>query len=371
MDFRLISLIGYLYFSTLTFRAACEFEVWINVNPPAVKFGDSLVVTCNTTCPNSTINIEYKRGIQPNRTEDKNQIRDYFASIQKWDFTTPCSVQCPSQSNEKKERKEVVTVYNQELNISSYEVQETGKPYSLECIGPRVYPSNKLILTWLRGNKIIQNISKEEQGFPDNDKRLRNVFNFTASISDHQQTFTCLAQVDLGYTIMPIANSSIILETYYKPQNTVISVNNKTVSELPVLIKKSDEAIMACSSNGNPPVNIEWKDPRQGSKYETQPSGVLHISQIKSEHGGIYICRAKNQFGTDEKTVIISIKGVKDEKWKLVLLFAEIVFFLSVIFALFCCFTICKHSKSGSYKVREDLSVFSKIQDEEKIPLDE
>ncbi|XP_041033035.1 vascular cell adhesion protein 1-like isoform X2 [Carcharodon carcharias] len=283
------------------------FEVLININPPAVEFGGSLQVNCSTTCTKPVLSVEYKPGVNPNRTKSRNWSTDYFPSVQEWDFAAPCTVFCESKM---KEKKVVVTVYNREINITPPpEVLEVNRTYSLECTGPRVYPNNKLILTWLRGREIIQSNFTEETGFPDEDKRLRNVFSFTASMSDDGQEYTCLAEVDLGSgTTKPIATSSVTLQTHYKPGGTTISVNNKTVSEFPVYVSKGDEVTITCNSSGKPTPTVKWEDLGNGSNIEIGPPGVLRISQATSEHQGIYKCRATNQYGIDEKEVDIRVK---------------------------------------------------------------
>uniref|UniRef100_UPI00398E4458 intercellular adhesion molecule 1-like isoform X4 n=1 Tax=Pristiophorus japonicus TaxID=55135 RepID=UPI00398E4458 len=222
MDFRLISPVACICLFPLLFIVTANvagFEVSLDTNPPAVEFGDSLEVICRTTCPDPTVTVEYKPGIHSNRTNGTGWFTDYIPSVQEWDFTVPCSVICKSDHFKLKEAKKVVTVYNRELNITSPpEVLEINKTYSLECTGPRVYPNNKLILTWLRGSEIVQSNSTGEPGSPDEDNRLQNVFSFTASTSDDRQEYTCLAEVDLGSnTTKPIANSSVTLQTYYFP----------------------------------------------------------------------------------------------------------------------------------------------------------
>ncbi|XP_041032846.1 vascular cell adhesion protein 1-like isoform X2 [Carcharodon carcharias] len=204
----------------------------------------------------------------------------------------------------------IFRITDREINITPPpEVLEVNRTYSLECTGPRVYPNNKLILTWLRGGEVVQSNSTEEKGSPDEDERLRNVFSFTASISDDGQEYTCLAEVDLGSnTTEPIANSSVTLQTHYKPGGTTISVNNRTVSEFPIFVSKGDEVTITCNSSGKPTPTVKWEDPSNGSNIEIGPPGVLRISQATSEHQGIYKCRATNQYGIDEKEVDIRVK---------------------------------------------------------------
>ncbi|XP_078091104.1 vascular cell adhesion protein 1-like isoform X2 [Mustelus asterias] len=312
MDFKLNSAVGCIYISPVIFSITAivtGFEIRVNTNPSAVEFGDSLEVNCTTTCTDPIINVEYKPGTQHHRTTGSNWYTDYFPSVHTWDFAAPCTVTCKSESSQLKEEKMVVTVYNREINITSPpDVLEANRTYSLECIGPRVYPNNKLILTWLRGSEIVQNSSTGEQGYPDEEKRLRNVFSFTASVSDDGQVYTCLAEVDSGSSDRKIiANSSVTLQTHYKPGNTTISVNNKTVSGFPVNVSKGDEVTLICNSNGNPTSTLKWEDPSNGSNVEIAPPGILHIFHATSEHQGIYKCTATNPYGIDEKDVDIRV----------------------------------------------------------------
>ncbi|XP_069783571.1 intercellular adhesion molecule 5-like isoform X2 [Narcine bancroftii] len=563
--------------------------------------------------------VEYKPGINPNRLQGSDWIRDRFQNVQKWDFTVPCSVSCPSL-NDFQEDKMVVTVYNEHLNvIAPAEVLEIDQNYSLICIGPRVYPNNKVILTWLRGNEKIQHISTNEEGYPDDDVRLKNVLEVTARKSDDGQVYTCLAELDLGsnltkqiakrsetlqtyffpqpptilnknavevnqeatlmcqvenvypvdkmrvrwfldgkewnsvtkrpdpttvwatiawtpqepgwteltcmadfenytsvmrndsiniemyvfpgpeiqvptsiegipvnitcsvfnvsgafqlrlkagrdllenasgvseltiyHTVYPLAklngeeytceaelklqlhsesinkeqsatlnvqyspdevqisqeqewiegksqtltchgkgnpdpqvlwrrdgeiissietfhipfvqlengghymctlynefgsiNSSFRAEILYKPQNTGITVNNRTVDGGSVFIKNGDEVTMTCHSSGNPQATLEWIVPSQGKKVETNHSGVLHISHTTSEHKGVYRCRASNELGTDEKVVELMMEG---ETWWMVILFilAATAGILAVIWYL-----VNRARKTGEYKV--------------------
>uniref|UniRef100_UPI00398E34BD vascular cell adhesion protein 1-like n=1 Tax=Pristiophorus japonicus TaxID=55135 RepID=UPI00398E34BD len=311
MDFRLTSRFGYICLFTMFFAVTgivAGVETWINANPAAVAFGDSLVVNCSTTCATEpTIVIE---GIRDNHPKSGAQWKTHSSSsIQSWATRVTCAVLC--LPNGSVTNRQTMTVYNRELNITSPpEVLEINKTYSLECTGPRVYPNNKLILTWLRGSEIIQSNSTGEPGLPDEDNRLRNVFSFTASTSDDRQEYTCLAEVDLGSnTTKPIANSSVTLQTYYKPTGTIVSANNKSISESPVHFSNGDSIILICDSQGNPQPTLKWDYP-QKSNIVINPSGVLHISDATAENNGIYKCTAANKLGADEKNVYIKVKGI-------------------------------------------------------------
>ncbi|XP_060711036.1 intercellular adhesion molecule 5-like [Hemiscyllium ocellatum] len=218
MGFQIISPHRLLQFFTVTSYVTINvagIDIWIDVTPQVLEYGDSLKANCSTSCVDSNplIVLEYKSGLSPQRKRESTWISDFFPNVTAWDISVPCFVNC---KNEHISDKKVVPVYNREINITVLpEVLEINRTYHLECIGPRVYPNNKLILTWLRGSEIVQRDSTGEPGLPDEDKRLRNVFNFIASQSDDGQEYTCLAEVDSGSNITKsITNSSVTLQTY-------------------------------------------------------------------------------------------------------------------------------------------------------------
>ncbi|XP_072925487.1 intercellular adhesion molecule 5-like [Hemitrygon akajei] len=222
MDYTPISAGGYVLFltalSTITGKLN-GFEVLVKTKPPAVELGHSLEVTCSTTCNDPTIIMEYKPGTDPNSTRSDKWITDRFPSVQQWDFSAPCTVICQSAGKQVKEDKRVVPVYNRNLSVvPPPEVLEVNKPYQLECTGPKVYPKNKLVLTWLRGREVVQRSSTEDPGFPE-DGPLKNVLHFIASISDDGMVYTCLAELNLDSNpTKPITNASLTLQTYSFPE---------------------------------------------------------------------------------------------------------------------------------------------------------
>ncbi|XP_062891800.1 hemicentin-1-like isoform X2 [Mobula hypostoma] len=177
--------------------------------------------------------------------------------------------------------------------------------------------------------------------------------------------YMCRVRNDIGST-----NSSHRAEILYKPQNTTISVNNKTVSGFSVFIRVDDEVTVTCHSSGNPQVTLTWERPGQGVAGETDLPGVLHISQATSEHKGIYKCRARNKLGTDEKQVEIKMEG---DVWKMVLI---LLLILTVLLALVIAFILRNRArKTGHYEVKKaaphkNLEIPSGI-DQESFPLTE
>ncbi|XP_072925488.1 sialic acid-binding Ig-like lectin 10 [Hemitrygon akajei] len=160
--------------------------------------------------------------------------------------------------------------------------------------------------------------------------------------------YICGVSNDIGST-----SSSHDVEILYKPRNTTISVNNKTVSGLTVFIRKDDEVTMTCHSIGNPHVTLKWEKPGQGVKgFSTFPGGpgVLHISKATSEHKGIYTCRASNKLGTDEEQVEIKIEG--DHQKMLMLLKISLPILILLLVLIVAWFRINRARKTGHYCTR-------------------
>ncbi|XP_059495782.1 intercellular adhesion molecule 5-like isoform X2 [Stegostoma tigrinum] len=272
MGFQIMSPHGLIQFLTITSYVTTNMagiDIWVDINPQVLEFGHSLEANCSTSCVGSDVLIilEYKSGLTPHRQSGSKWIADFFPKVTAWDVSVPCFVRC---NREQRSVKEVVTVYNREINITSLpEVLEVNRRYSLQCIGPRVYPNNKLILTWLRGSEIVQRNSREGQGLPDEDNRLRNVFNFTASLSDDGQEYTCLAEVDLGSnTTMSITNSSVTLQTYsFMDQPRILDKRPKEVKQ---------EVILTCEVSDVYPVEkmrVRWfQDGEELNSVTTRPN---------------------------------------------------------------------------------------------------
>ncbi|XP_072925484.1 vascular cell adhesion protein 1-like isoform X2 [Hemitrygon akajei] len=253
MYFRSISLVAFLFVVTDKLNG---FEVLVNTSRQAVEFGESLEVTCSTTCNSASIIMEYRPGLNPIRTPGDKWITDRLPSVQSWDLTLPCTVICPSAKPTVKEDKRVVPVYNRNLSVvPPPEVLEVNKPYQLECTGPKVYPKNRLLLTWLRGSEVVQRNSTEDPGFPE-DGPLKNVLNFIASSSDNGMVYTCLAELILdSKTTTRIANASVTLQTHYKLNGFEVLVNT---SRQAVEFGESLEVTCGTTCN-NPSIIVEYR----------------------------------------------------------------------------------------------------------------
>lgn len=303
MDAGLTPWAGYLYILTWLFTVADT--VLIKAEPSAVEFGHPLIVNCSSSCVATRIFIEGTKGY--NVTKQPQWVAHSYSTILMWSLQMYCTAIC--SSGESDAQNTIIPVYNRELNITSPpEVLEINTTYTLECTGPRVNPINKLILKWQRGNKIIETNSTEENGISHEDKRLRNVLQFTARTTDDGQVYTCVAEVDLGSnTTLQITNSSVTLQTYREPRSTMISVNNQSSTESPVHVASGDSITLVCDTLGNPEPTLKWEYP-ESTNIAINSSAVLYISEATMENNGIYKCTASNKYGADENKVEIKVK---------------------------------------------------------------
>ena len=80
-----------------------------------------------------------------------------------------------------------------------------------------------------------------------------------------------------------------------------------------IVVNVGDEVSLTCSAQGHPKPVITWvKDDirvTNGNRFVLQASGDLNIKEIGKNDEGNYQCLAKNDVGTEIKTVRVVVKG--------------------------------------------------------------
>ena len=80
-----------------------------------------------------------------------------------------------------------------------------------------------------------------------------------------------------------------------------------------LVVNVGDEVSLTCSARGRPKPVITWvKDDirvTNGNRFVLQPSGDLSIKEIGKNDEGNYQCLAKNDVGTEIKTVRVVVRG--------------------------------------------------------------
>ncbi|XP_037392153.1 hemicentin-2 isoform X1 [Pygocentrus nattereri] len=84
-----------------------------------------------------------------------------------------------------------------------------------------------------------------------------------------------------------------------------------------VSVNVGDNVTLPCSAHGSPPLTVAWRrmDGRQISNQTSDPvtslpSAPLHIHSVWVDDEGVYVCEAKNQFGSVKVSARLSITGL-------------------------------------------------------------
>ncbi|XP_029378115.1 B-cell receptor CD22-like isoform X2 [Echeneis naucrates] len=97
--------------------------------------------------------------------------------------------------------------------------------------------------------------------------------------------YHCTAENELGRR----TSGNISINVEYPPKNISVSVSPSAE------MVEGSSVNLSCSSDANPAANITWY--KEDQILFQGAEGVYHFSSIRSEDGGIYHCRSKNQFG--------------------------------------------------------------------------
>ncbi|KAK3517433.1 hypothetical protein QTP70_010677 [Hemibagrus guttatus] len=123
--------------------------------------------------------------------------------------------------------------------------------------------------------------------------------NFTATHLHHGLTFTCTTTYQLQNQNKS-AQSSHTLHVLYGPRNTSVSASPSAS----VLLGSS--VSLSCSSDANPAVlNYTWYR-ENGEQIGT--GNHLTINTTDSTHRGLYYCRAQNQHGDHNSSVVLDVQ---------------------------------------------------------------
>ncbi|XP_073763940.1 B-cell receptor CD22-like isoform X2 [Danio rerio] len=84
-----------------------------------------------------------------------------------------------------------------------------------------------------------------------------------------------------------LTSPEVYLNVMYSPKSVSVSISGSAV------IMEGDSVTLSCSSDSNPPAEINWFKGIEYVKY----GRIFNISKISSDNGGEYKCRARNKHG--------------------------------------------------------------------------
>ncbi|KAK3517991.1 hypothetical protein QTP70_030324, partial [Hemibagrus guttatus] len=168
-----------------------------------------------------------------------------------------------------------------------------GTSVSLICSAPSPCLLKPPTFTW----NFLPEERRQEQNH--NTSFSSSQLNFNATHLHHGLTFTCTTTYQLQNQNKS-AQSSRTLHVLYGPRNTSVSASPSAS----VLLGSS--VSLSCSSDANPAVlNYTWYR-ENGEQIGT--GNHLTINTTDSTHRGLYYCRAQNQHGDHNSSVVLDVQ---------------------------------------------------------------
>ncbi|CAO2599846.1 Vascular cell adhesion protein 1 [Lemmus lemmus] len=216
-----------------------------------------------------------------------------------------CTVTCARRKLEKEIQVEVYSFpEDPEIELSGPLVH--GRPVTVNCTVPNVYPLDHLEIELLKGETTLK--SKhfyEEMGIKSLETKSLEM-TFTPTSEDTGNVLVCLAKLHSGEmeSEPKQRQSTQTLYVHVAPKETTI-----WVSPSPIL-EEGSPVNLTCSSDGFPAPKILWS--RQLNNGELQPLSedtMFTLMSTKLEDSGIYVCEGINQAGISKKSVELIIQG--------------------------------------------------------------
>ncbi|XP_057179828.1 B-cell receptor CD22-like isoform X1 [Triplophysa rosa] len=186
--------------------------------------------------------------------------------------------------------------------MGQMEVQEVleGNAVNLRCSAITLCcSSSPPTLTWRSTDGLSLNENNRQQ--QQNQTEIISDLNFTASHLQHGVTFIC----NITYQLQnrnATAQSNITLRVLYAPKNTSVSVFPSDS------VLEGASVSLTCRSDANPAVlNYTWFRENGGRLEQLQTGQNLTVNVTDRTHARYY-CRAGNQHGTQNTSVLLDIQ---------------------------------------------------------------
>uniref|UniRef100_A0A8D0VDD4 Vascular cell adhesion molecule 1 n=1 Tax=Sus scrofa TaxID=9823 RepID=A0A8D0VDD4_PIG len=270
------------------------------------QIGDSASLTCSAPDCESSLSFSWRTQIDSplNGKVKTNGTRSTLVmnpvSFEN-EHSYLCTVSC---GNLKGERGIQVEIYSfpkdPEIHWSS--LPEVGKPVTVRCLVPDVYPVEKLEIELLKDNHsmVSQNFLELIDIKSKETKSLE--FTFTPTEEDIGKAIVCQATLIIDGQ-PSVKTTPEKMQVYISPKDPVISVNPSTS------LQEGDSVMMTCTSEGLPAPQISWsKKLDNGDQQLLSGNATLTLIAMRMEDSGIYVCEGVNPVGTNRKEVELTVQ---------------------------------------------------------------
>ncbi|KAM9495004.1 sialoadhesin-like [Clarias gariepinus] len=233
-----------------------------------------MTLSCITTCTlsNNPTYIWYKNG---QRVSDCKSASCSVAAV-----SGAVSYSCAVEGHDSLLSPPVYSPKNTRAVVLSSGDTVEGDSVTLSCSSDANPPV--LTYTWFKKRAAANTLLTTGQNYSISDIN-----------SQHSGLYYCTAHNQLGQH----NSTPTLLDVLYSPKNTraVILSSGDTV--------EGDSVTLSCSSNANPPVlNYTWFKQRAAADTLLKTGQNYSISDISSQHRGLYYCTAHNQLGQHNST---------------------------------------------------------------------
>ncbi|XP_007934295.1 vascular cell adhesion protein 1 [Orycteropus afer afer] len=293
----------------MMFAASQAFQIKISPESNILaQIGDSVSLTCSTVgCDSPSFSWRTQidsplNGKVRNEGTKSTLIMDPVSFDNEHSYL--CTATCGSGKLEKGIEVEIYSFpKDPEIHLSS--LLEVGKPVTVMCLVPDVYPFDRLEMDLLKDDNLLEH----KDFLEDMDRKSLETksleVTFTPVIEDIGKTLVCRAKLHIGEadSVPTERETTKELQVYISPKNTVITVNPSTI------LQEGGSVTMMCSSDGLPAPEIFWsKILDDGNLQPLSGNATLTLIAMRIEDSGIYVCEGVNLIGRKRKEVELIVQ---------------------------------------------------------------
>ncbi|XP_060546041.1 vascular cell adhesion protein 1 [Pantherophis guttatus] len=301
-----------LFSLLLTFTTAEEFGIEDIVPDHRVvaQIGHKLALSCRTTdCESPYFSwrtqLDYPLGGKLS-TQGKSSVLTIqsvgFQHEHQYVCTAGCKLGEPS-----KEKAVMVDIYSfpSDPVIELKSPLILGQPASVTCRVPKVYPSEQLMITLIKGK-----LTSEKEFFQDPHTKSLETKNlkmdFIPTKEDFGKEIICRAELLLEDMALKPRQSTHVMEINYGPRNTqIVAFPGNTILE-------GEALILTCSTESHPQASFVWKKQLpDGLTQNIMGKYNLSISNPQASDSGTYICEVTNEVTSvvERRSLHISVQA--------------------------------------------------------------
>ncbi|XP_073671045.1 vascular cell adhesion protein 1 isoform X2 [Paramisgurnus dabryanus] len=169
----------------------------------------------------------------------------------------------------------------------------------LNCTIHNIYPADKFIIEWIRGDETLQKYSPNIT-YPENVQNFSSTFDYTPSVTDLGKNISCRATLNLPDFPIELYRSSRTTTLEYGPGTVTVSSNSS-------IVQLGAHLEITCQADGNPQPKILWRKIGESNPIAEGQNEKLVINNASSSQAGQYECEARNEVGSLRMQVIVQV----------------------------------------------------------------